>query len=70
MPLHTSINYDGQLTGQKGLHSLWESVVPEIELTNFNLYSKHKAQYLKHPEERLWKTLQQAHVLLGDVFRQ
>src|SRR5688572_18617503 len=32
VPLHTSINYDGQLTGQKGLHSLWESVIPEIEL--------------------------------------
>lgn len=70
VPLHTSINYDGQLTGQKGLHSLWESVVPEIELSNYNLYSKHKAQYLKRPEERLWKAVQEAHVLLGDVFRQ
>ena len=70
VPLHTSINYDGQLTGQKGLHSLWESVVPEIELTHYNLYSQHKAQYLKRPEERLWKALQEAHVLLGDVFRQ
>lgn len=70
VPLHTSINYDGQLTGQKGLHSLWESVIPEIELSNYNLYSKHKAQYLKRPEQQLWKAVQEAHVLLTDVFGQ
>ena len=70
VPLHTSINYDGQLTGQKGLHSLWESVIPEIELSNYNLYSKHKAKYLKRPEAALWRALQEAHVLLTDVFRQ
>lgn len=67
VPLHTSINYDGQLTGQKGLHSLWESVIPEIELSNYNLYSKHKAQYLEHPERPLWKAVQEAHVLLTGV---
>jgi hypothetical protein len=70
VPLHTSINYDGQLTGQKGLHSLWESVIPEIELSHYNLYSKHKAKYLKHPEEDLWRAMQEAHVLVTDVFRQ
>src|SRR6266700_6334244 len=32
VPLHTTTNYDGQLTGQKGLHNLWESVIPEGEL--------------------------------------
>lgn len=70
VPLHTSINYDGQLTGQKGLHSLWESVIPEIELSNYNLYSKHKAKYQARPEEQLWKAVQEAHVLLTDVFGQ
>ena len=32
VPLHTTLNYDGQLTNQKGLHSLWESTIPELEL--------------------------------------
>lgn len=30
MPLHTSVNYDGQLTGQKGIHAFWESLLPEL----------------------------------------
>lgn len=70
VPLHTSINYDGQLTNQKGLHSLWESVVPEIELNEYNLRSKHKARYLKNPEAAVWNAIRQAHLLLNDVFEQ
>lgn len=68
VPLHTSINYDGQLTGQKGLHSLWESMVPEIEINNYNLHSKHKARYLKHPEQEIMKAVKHANSLLPDVF--
>jgi hypothetical protein len=29
VPLHATSNYDGQLTGQKGLHARWESRLPE-----------------------------------------
>ncbi len=68
VPLHTSINYDGQLTNQKGLHSLWESTIPEIELSNYRLYSDHKAKYLANPEKEIWKAARQSHVLLKDVF--
>ena len=55
VPLHTSYNYDGQLTNQKGLHSLWESTVPELHLDTYNLYQKHKAHYLKNPQAEIWK---------------
>ncbi|MBY0534440.1 MAG: hypothetical protein K2P88_01205 [Chitinophagaceae bacterium] len=70
VPLHTSINYDGQLTNQKGLHALWETVVPEIELANYNLSSRHSARYLKHPEREIWTACRSAFVLLTDVFQQ
>lgn len=30
VPLHTTSNYDGQKTGQTGLHSFWESRIPEL----------------------------------------
>lgn len=30
VPLHTTSNYDGQKTGQTGLHAFWESRIPEI----------------------------------------
>ena len=31
VPLHTSMNYNGQLTGQTGLHAFWETRIPEIQ---------------------------------------
>ena len=70
VPLHTTLNYDGQLTNQKGLHSLWESFVPEIELDQFDLRSRHTAKYLKYPERSVWNALRQAYDLTGDVFLQ
>ena len=39
VPLHTTVNYDGQLTNQKGLHSFWESRLPETFGKNFNFYT-------------------------------
>ena len=70
VPLHTTLNYDGQLTNQKGLHSLWESMIPDLELEQYNLYSKHKATYLNKPEEAIWQAIRRAHLLLTDVFEQ
>jgi hypothetical protein len=68
VPLHTTINYDGQLTNQKGLHSLWESFVPEIDLDQFDLRSRHTATYLKYPNQSIWSTLREAHKLTTDIF--
>lgn len=68
VPLHTSINYDGQLTDQKGLHSLWESMVPEIEIANYNLSTTHKATYLSNPAKSIWQAIRKANSLLPDVF--
>ena len=70
VPLHTSINYDGQLTNQRGLHSLWESMIPELELNNYDLSSRHKAKYLKDPAESLWAAIRKSFSLLNDVFSQ
>lgn len=70
VPLHTSINYDGQLTNQRGLHSLWESTIPELELNQYRLYNRHKATYLVKPEEAIWNGVRQAHLLVSDVFNQ
>jgi hypothetical protein len=67
VPLHTSINYDGQLTGQRGLHALWESVIPELELDQYKFYNHHKAKYLDHPDFEIWQALRHAHGLLNDM---
>jgi hypothetical protein len=68
VPLHTSLNYDGQLTNQHGLHSLWESMVPEIEIEKYNLYSHHKASYLSDPAKTVWDCIRRSNTLLSDVF--
>ena len=68
VPLHTTANYDGQLTGQKGLHSLWESYIPELTINQYDLYNKHTAVYLKNPAEALWKDIRKANALLPKMF--
>jgi hypothetical protein len=67
VPLHTTLNYDGQLTNQNGIHALWESVVPELEITNYNLYTKKTATYLHNPTKAIWKAAQNANNLLPNV---
>jgi len=68
VPLHTSLNYDGQLTGQNGLHDLWETTVPEIELTHYTLKSRHKAKYISSISSTVWQILQHTHSLLPELF--
>jgi len=68
VPLHTSVNYDGQLSNQKGLHSLWESMIPEIEIGNYNLYSAHRATYLKDPATAIWGAVRRSASLVPGVF--
>ena len=67
VPLHTTNNYDGQLTGQKGLHALWESTIPQLELNSYNLYSKHKATYVKDKTAATWAAIKRAHALLPEM---
>jgi hypothetical protein len=69
VPLHTTENYDGQLTNQKGLHSLWESLIPELELANYQLSSTHKAVYLKQPGKTIWKSIRAAHQMLPELLQ-
>ena len=67
VPLHTTINYDGQLTDQKGLHSLWESQLPERFINTYNLASE-PAKYVKNPLDAIWVVLGQSYGFLGETF--
>ena len=68
VPLHTSINYDGQLTNQRGMHDLWETSVPEAVLDQYTLHNHHEAVYLTRPEEAIWTTIRESHALLKEMF--
>ena len=65
--MHTTVNYDGQLSNQRGLHSLWESTIPEMNIENYNLYQNHKAKYLKEPLNVIWVKIRESNVMLEKV---
>ncbi|MBJ6108156.1 S1/P1 Nuclease [Hymenobacter sp. BT523] len=67
VPLHTTINYDGQLTDQKGLHSLWESQLPERFINDYKLVGE-PAKYVKDPLAAIWEVIQQSYGFLGETF--
>jgi hypothetical protein len=60
MPLHTSANHDGQLTNQKGIHSMWESRIPEMFGKNYNFYTG-EAKYIDNVEKATWDMLKDSH---------
>ncbi len=70
VPLHTTENYDGQLTNQKGVHALWETTIPEIEINQFNLSTTHKATYISNVEAAIWKTVRTSYAMVNNVLAQ
>ena len=67
VPLHTTRNYNGQLTNQRGIHALWESRLPELNATGYDLLSG-QAPYLERPTEAAWAAVERAHAAVDSVF--
>lgn len=53
VPLHTTINYNGQLTDQKGIHGFWETRVPELLHSEFDLWTG-AASYQDNWPQLIW----------------
>ncbi|MCM0060213.1 MAG: zinc dependent phospholipase C family protein [Algoriphagus sp.] len=68
VPLHTTKNYNGQLTGQAGIHGFWESRVPELLAKNYT-YWVGKAAYVPDPQQALWEAVHRAHAQVDSVLR-
>lgn len=68
VPLHTTKNYNGQLTGQEGIHGFWESRVPELLAKNYSLWVG-KAEYVEKPQLALWDAVETAHSQVDSVLR-
>lgn len=62
MPLHTSANYDGQQSNQKGIHALWESRIPELFGKDYNLYTG-DAKYIEDVNKEIWNIIFSTHKL-------
>jgi hypothetical protein len=67
VPLHTTENYNGQLTGQRGIHGLWESRLPELLSQEYDMFVG-KAAYIKNSQLRAWEAVTRSHAALDSVF--
>ncbi|HTJ51539.1 MAG TPA: zinc dependent phospholipase C family protein [Cyclobacteriaceae bacterium] len=66
VPLHTTENHNGQLTGQEGIHAFWESRLPELFSDDYDFFVGH-ATYLKNPQFEVWHAIESAHRAVDSV---
>ncbi|MFT7034016.1 MAG: hypothetical protein ACJA2S_002525 [Cyclobacteriaceae bacterium] len=66
VPLHTTENYNGQLTDQYGIHGFWESRLPELYSDEYDFYVG-KAVYIEQPQMRSWEAVTGAHLAMDSV---
>ncbi|GCC51877.1 hypothetical protein SanaruYs_21060 [Chryseotalea sanaruensis] len=66
VPLHTTENYNGQLTNQYGIHGFWESRLPELFANEYNFFVG-RAAYLDKPQQTIWDGIAGAHLKVDSV---
>lgn len=67
VPLHTTENYNGQLTNQIGIHAFWESRLPELFADETYDFVVGKAEYIPDMRSYIWDFVAESHALLDDV---
>ena len=69
VPLHTTKNYNGQLTNQVGVHAFWENSIPELLCDSEFDFFVGKAEYIKNVREFIWDIVLESHSLKNDVLK-
>lgn len=67
VPLHTTENYNGQLTNQTGIHAFWESRLPELFADKDYDFLVGKADYIRNPKDFYWNLVLESHSMLDSV---
>ena len=66
VPLHATQNYNGQLTGQEGIHSLWESRLFELFSIDYDFLTG-RAKYISDLNTLIWQRFSQSFAALDSV---
>ena len=66
VPLHTTKNYNGQLTNQKGIHAFWESRLPELFADDYD-YLVGTAEYQYSVLDVAWQAVESSFNALDSV---
>lgn len=66
VPLHTCSNYNGQKTGQYGIHAFWESRIPELFFDQYHVWVG-GAEYIPDVRSYIWEIVLESNALVSDV---
>ena len=66
VPLHTTSNYNGQKTGQNGVHGFWETRLPQLFSDNYD-FLVGRATYLQDPQDAIWHSVREANQLVDSL---
>ena len=67
VPLHTSENYNGQMTNQVGIHPFWESRIPELFADDEFDFLVGQAEYIDDVRGFFWTIVEHSHALVDSV---
>lgn len=67
VPLHTTLNYNGEMTDQIGIHAFWESRLPELYSDDSYDFIVGKAEYIDNMKDYIWEMVTESHRLLPEV---
>ena len=68
VPLHTTKNYDGQLTDQIGIHGFWESRLPELYFDDYEFFVG-KASHISNVQLTAWQVVIKSNHAVDSVLR-
>jgi len=66
VPLHTTSNYNGQLTGQRGIHGFWESRLVELYSKDYDFFVG-KAIFIESPLNYIWDRVEESFAAVDSV---
>lgn len=68
-PLHININYDGRDHNQKGIHRMWETLIPKLYINKYNI--KYLTNYeFNNLEDQLFIELNNSYLLSEKILDQ
>lgn len=69
VPLHATKNYNGQFTGNIGVHYRWETGIPDHFSSGYSFSGIDSARYIKEPVRHAFKILTHSYSLLDRIYR-
>lgn len=67
VPLHTTENYNGQMTKQDGVHAFWESRLPELFAEESYDFFVGQADYIDNKQDFFWNIVEESYRNLSKV---